>query len=409
MTENSMIKYAETVLVSGVNIQKGQYLIISCPIPAREIAHVIAKKAYDLGAKRVYIDWRDFEFNKIRVEKEELTDLTSLFDFEIEARNSFIEKDVCRVAIVCENPDLFVGVDPIKKDAYDRAMSVAFRPFMSAQMSNKIRWCVCAYPEKSWAKKLFPDLSDEDAMNNLWDMICKAMRLDTPDPVKAWADFAEKAQKRADILNNSKIDRLHYKNSLGTDLIVGMMEDSIWLSAKELDKNGIPFIANIPTEEIFSAPHKLRVDGTLCASLPLSYGGNIIDGFTLKFEKGRIVSYSAKVGEEYLKNIIETDEGSHYLGEIALVQQDSPISNMNTLFYETLFDENASCHFAFGEGYPTCVKASETLSGKVLVDHGLNDSLQHVDFMVGTKDLEITAYLKDGSTMLIMKDGNFVI
>lgn len=409
MNKEQLLKYAKTVLIAGVNIQKGQDLIISTPITARPYAHVIAEEAYKLGARRVIIDWRDYQFTKMRLLNESVETLTDIFPFEIESRNYFIDKNVARIAIVSEDPDVFVGVDASKKDEFDKAFFKAVRPFMNAQMSNEIRWCVCALPEENWARKVFPKLSTEKAMEKLWDMIVYAMRLNNDDPIKAWKEFSAKSKKRADILNNSNIETLHYTNSLGTDLVVGMMDDSIWLCADEDDKKGIPFFANIPTEEIFSAPHKDKINGVLYSALPLVYSGNVIDKFNITFKNGRIVEYHAESGEEFLKNIIETDEGSHFLGEIALVQYDSPISNLKTLFYETLFDENASCHFAIGEGYPTCTKASQTLSGKDLEAHGLNASLQHVDFMVGTSDLKIEATTKEGKKFLVMKEGNFVI
>lgn len=409
MNKEQLIKYAKTVLSIGVNLQKNQYLIISTPISARPYVHVIADEAYKMGAKRVYIEWRDYEFNKMRVDYESIETLTDLFPFEVDSRNFFNDKFVARLAIVSEDPDVYAGVDANKKAQFDNALSKALKPFMAKQMSNEIRWCVCALPEEKWAKKLFPALSTNEAMEKLWDMICYAMRLDTKDPINEWKKFSDDSKKRTEILNNANIDYVHYTNSLGTDLYVGMMDDSIWLCADEYDVNGIPFFANIPTEEIFSAPHKDRINGKLYSALPLVYSGNIIDKFNLTFKDGKIVEYHAEVGEEFLRNIIETDEGSHYLGEIALVQYDSPISNLKTLFYETLFDENASCHFAIGEGYPSCTKSGKVLDEKALVEHGLNASLQHVDFMVGTSDLNVEATTKDGKKFFIIKDGNFVI
>lgn len=409
MDKERINKFADVVLKIGVNLTKDQILLINAGLHCKEIAEIMASKAYDMGARRVIINWNDQDFSRIRYEKESVESLSEMFDFEKESRNYFVDKDVCNISIVSDNPDVFDGIDPQKMKAANVARRAALRPFFEATSGNKLRWCVCAYPEKAWAKKMFPDLSEEDAMNKLWDMICSAMRLDSEDPIAEWKKFSENGKRRADILNNSGIVSMHYKNSLGTDLTVGMMPDSIWLTADEPDKNGVMFMANLPTEEIFSAPDRNNINGVLYSALPLCDSGNIIDKFWLKFENGRIVDFHAEKGEEFLRNIIETDEGSHYLGEIALVQYDSPISNMKTLFYETLFDENASCHFAIGNGYPTCCKSSDALSPEDLVKHGLNSSLEHVDFMVGTSDLEVEAALSNGEKLLVMKDGNFVI
>lgn len=409
MDRNRIDKFADVVLKIGVNLTKDQILLINAGLHCKELVETMASKAYDMGAKRVIVNWNDQDFSRIRYEKESIESLSEIFDYEKESRNYFVGKDVCNISIVSDNPDVFDGIDPKKIKAASVARRAALRPFFEATSGNKLRWCVCAYPEKAWAKKLFPMLSEEDAIEKLWDMICSAMRLDSEDPIAAWKEFSENGKRRADILNNSGILSLRYKNSLGTDLTVGMMEDSVWLTADEPDQNGVMFMANLPTEEIFSAPDRNNINGIVYSALPLCAAGNIIDKFWLKFENGRIVDFHAEKGEEFLRNIIETDEGSHYLGEIALVQYDSPISNMKTLFYETLFDENASCHFAIGNAYPTCCKSGENLEGEARIAHGLNESLEHTDFMVGTSDLEIEANLSDGGKLLIMKDGNFVI
>ncbi len=409
MTQDSIVKFAKTVLEVGVNLQKDQTLIISTPIHARNVAFTITELAYDMGAKRVIIDYRDPEFKRIRFAKESVESLTSFYDFEIGAKNEFVGTNTARIAIYSEDPEVFAGLDADKMGEYDKAFGTLVKPFSEAQMSNGIRWCVVSVPEPKWAKKVFPDLPTAEAEEKLWDMIQKTMMLDTEDPVKAWKDKCETMHRRANFLNDHKFKTMHYKNSLGTDLHVDLMEDSIWMAADEKSQDGLNFMANLPTEEIFSAPHKLGTNGVLYSALPLCYNGNIIDKFRLEFKEGRIINYSAEVGEEFLKSIIETDEGSHYLGEIAIVQYDSPISNLKTLFYNTLFDENASCHFAIGQAYPTCSASGATLKGEELIAHGVNDSLTHEDFMVGTADLSIVGEMQDGTMVDIMKDGNFVI
>ncbi len=409
MNKEMMIKYSKTVLRAGVNIQEGQIFIISAPIHCNELVYVMTEQAYKMGASRVYLDYRDDFFTKLRLLNETTESLTNFFPFEIDSKNHWLKENVCRVAIVSEDPEIFTDCDAGKMAERSKVFGAKIKPYADYQMSNGMRWCVCAYPEKAWAKKVFPNLSEEEAMQKLGDMIIKAMRLDTPDPIKAWKDFASKCEKRCNILNNSNIKEFHYQNSLGTDLTVGMMKDSVWLSAEEKAQDGVLFFANIPTEELFSAPDRTKVNGTLYSALPLVYNGTIIDKFKLIFKDGKVVDYTAEVGLDTLKSIIDTDEGSHYLGEIALVQYDSPISNMKTLFFNTLFDENASCHFAFGGGYPTCVKGSMGKTTEELLAQGLNDSITHEDFMVGTADLNIEATTYDGKKIQIMKDGNFVI
>lgn len=410
MTKESLIKYSKTVLEIGVNLQKEQTLMITAPLHTQELAHELAKQAYLLGARRVYIEWKDQTLTKLRYTYESTESMTDLFDFDTAMKNDqMIGKGICRIAIYSEDPEAYAGCDPIKMAEYNKVFSTKLKSFSEAQMTNKLRWCVCSYPEKTWAKKIFPNLSEQDAMEKLWDMIQKTMLLDTSDPVLSWKEKCKTMHKRCDFLNESHFKTMHYKNSIGTDFHVDLMEDSIWLAADEKDQVGVNFMANLPTEEIFSAPHRLGANGTLCSALPLCYNGNIIDNFTLKFEKGKIVDYSAKVGQEFLKNIIDTDEGSKYLGEIAIVQYDSPIANMKTLFYNTLFDENASCHFAIGEGYATCCGQGLTLQGDALLEHGLNSSLTHEDFMVGTSDLSIKGETYDGQFIDILVDGNFVI
>ena len=411
MTKQSITKFAKTVLEVGVNLQKDQILMISTPMhkQASETAFEMTKLAYEMGARRVIIDWKNSELAKIRYEHESVESLTEIFEYEAMSKLELIDKGICRVAIYSEDPEVFASCDTEKMAAYNKAFSTKLKPFSTAQMTNKIRWCVACVPEDKWALKIFPNDTAEDACEKLWDMIIKTMLLDKADPVIAWKEKCATMHKRCDFLNSKNFKTMHYKNALGTDLHVDMMSDSIWLAADEKDQGGTNFMANLPTEEIFSAPHKLGTNGTLYSALPLCFNGNIIDKFCLTFENGRIVNYTAEVGYDYLKNIIETDEGSHFLGEIAIVQHDSPISNLKTLFYNTLFDENASCHFAIGQGYASCTASGLLLKQDDLIAHGLNDSLMHEDFMVGTSDLSIIGETHDGEMINILVDGNFVI
>jgi aminopeptidase len=274
-------------------------------------------------------------------------------------------------------------------------------------MSNKNVWCVASIPTKPWAKKVFPDLSEEEAVEKLWENIFKTVRVDMEYPVAAWDEHKSNLKKSMEFLNNSKFKFLHYKNSLGTDLRIELPKDHIWLGGSDLTPEGVEFIANMPTEEVFTLPKKNGVNGVVWSSMPINRNGNIIDKFSLTFKEGRIVDFSAEEGYDVLKTLVETDEGSRYLGEVALVPYASPISKLGILFYNTLFDENASCHLAIGEAYPVCIKNGENMSKEELKKAEVNDSSVHVDFMIGTKDLEITGIAESGQEIPVFKDGNF--
>ncbi len=402
-------EYANLVIKVGVNLQPEQELVINADVSDCEFARIIAKVAYQNKAKKVTIMWRDELFTKLRYENEELEMLVNIPQYQIEERNYSVDKKAAYLCILSEDPNLMKDIDPKILAETSKAKNIAFQKFYDASMKNEIRWNLIAVPSVSWAKTIFPELTNEDAVNKLWDLIFKTMRLDKENPVEEWQNHISQLRTRSEFLNKANLKELHYKNSLGTDLIIGLPENYLFEGCGEKALDGVPFVANMPTEEIFSAPHRLKVDGKVVASMPLIYNGTKIENFGFTFEKGRIVNFFAQTGYDVLKNLIETDEGSHYLGEVALVQHNSPIRNLNTLFYNTLFDENASCHLAIGEAYPSCLKDGSKFSKKELFEIGLNDSLEHVDFMIGTEDLQIEGITADEKKIAIFKDGNFVI
>ena len=402
-------EYANLVIKVGVNLQPEQELVINADVSDCEFARIIAKVAYQNKAKKVTIMWRDELFTKLRYENENLEMLVNIPQYQIEERNYSVDKKAAYLCILSEDPNLMKGIDPKILAETSKAKNIAFQKFYDASMKNEIRWNLIAVPSVSWAKTIFPELNDTDAVNNLWNLIFKTMRLDKENPVEEWQNHISQLRTRSEFLNKVNLKELHYKNSLGTDLIIGLPENYLFEGCGEKAMDGVPFVANMPTEEIFSAPHRLKVDGKVVASMPLIYNGTKIENFGFTFKKGRIIDFFAETGYDVLKNLIETDEGSHYLGEVALVQHNSPIRNLNTLFYNTLFDENASCHLAIGEAYPSCLKDGNKLSKKELFEIGLNDSLEHVDFMIGTEDLQIEGITADGKKIAIFKDGNFVI
>ncbi len=407
LTGNTLINYAKLVLTIGVNIQKGQGLEIVCPIEKKEIAEVLTEQAYKLGAKLVRVRWENQTIDRLNYINADTSSLTDIPKWLVDSRNYLVEKGFCYIAVSADDPSIFNDVPAEKLGAVAKARAKALKKFSDSVMANGIRWCVVSVPTLAWAKKVFPNSPDpEKELSNAIEM---AMRLDCLDPIEEWKNHVETLERRADFLNRSRFDYIHFKNNFGTDLKVGLCDDHIWTSAKEKAKDGIDFIANIPTEEVFTAPHRLRVNGTLASAMPLCENGQIVDDFTLTFKNGKIIRFTAKKGYETLKQLIETDSGTSRLGEIALIGKNSPIARAGVLFYNTLFDENASCHLAIGKGYPTTVKDGDKLTQKELKQKGLNDATDHFDFMIGTSDLYVVGVKKDNTKIELFRDGEWVI
>ncbi|MCQ2399086.1 MAG: aminopeptidase [Clostridia bacterium] len=407
MTDIQLENYADLVIKLGVNLQKGQHLEVICPTECEKFGLSLVRRGYENGAKRVHVSWINDEVDKLTYKYAKKEDLEIIPKWQVESKEFLLEEKACYIYVDSEDPEAYKGLDPEKIAAHSKAMGKALEHYRKETMANAIRWCIAAVPSENWAKLVFPNEKDPQA--KLWDAIAKTMRLDTPDPVKAWTEHVEKMARRADYLNGKNFEYLHYETKAGTDFTVGLATDHIWCPAMENARDGIPFIANMPTEEIFTAPHNKKANGVIKNALPLSYNGNIIDGFSLTFKDGQVVDFSAEQGYETLKTLIETDEGSRRLGEVAIIGKNSPIAETGILFFNTLFDENASCHFALGEAYPTTVKGGAEMDRKTLDDHGANYSIEHVDFMVGTKDLKITPIGYDGEKEVIFDDGEWII
>lgn len=389
----------------GINVQPGEEVYVNSSVNAVKFTHEVVKQCYERGAKRVIVRYRDDELAKLNFKYQTADTLADKPKFVYDERNYFAEVNGCVISILCDDPNGMANVDNEKMTVSRRADMRALAPYYEKSMAHKIKWTVIAYPHPEWAKLMFPELSKKAAYKKLTKYIAKTTRVD--GDVKAdWAAHSAALARRSEKLNAAGIVEFHYKNKLGTDLHVGMPENYVFEGGAK-DCNGTFFHANMPTEEVFSAPDCNNIDGTVKAALPLCYGGRVIKGLELKLEHGKIVEYKAETNLETLKSIIETDEGSRSLGEIALVPYDSPISALHTLFYETLFDENASCHFAIGQAYPNCLKGGDEMSKDELKAAGLNDSDVHVDFMIGTADLSITAKTKDGKTLTVFENGNF--
>ncbi|MBR2968854.1 MAG: aminopeptidase [Clostridia bacterium] len=407
--DRKLKQYAELIVKQGANLQKGEMVAIASPVMAAELAEAIAEEAYKNGASQVMTLWSDAKIGKLAYQYESLETLTNIPAHVVAARDYILENKGVYICLLSEIPGLLKDVDPVLVGERSKASGKALMRFRESTGINKTRWCLAAYPNKYWAKQMFPDLNEDEALDKQWEYVHKTLRLDEEDYLAAWKQHQENLARRSKFLNDAKIKTFHYKNSIGTDFTIGMPKGYMFTGAVEKSLDGLDFTANLPTEEVFSSPDKNTAEGTLVSALPLVRNGVIIENFSITFEKGRIVDYKAEKGYETLKQIIETDEGSHYLGEIAIIGYNSPIQNLKALFYETLFDENASCHFAIGRAFPACLENGVNMSKDELAAAGLNDSLQHVDFMVGTADLSITATTESGEEIAVFVDGNWVI
>ncbi len=406
--EEKLKKYARLIVEVGVNIQKGQYLMINSPIEGAYFVRELAACAYEAGAKRVYVEYQDEELTKITYTHASKEALEEYPKWKADGNTFLAEKGAAFISISASNPDLLKDVDPDKIAVAQKAANKALATYRRYISNSDIPWCVASIPTKGWAKKVFPDQDEKTALNMLWEKIFEVNRMNEEDPVKAWKEHTQSIERRAEYLNSRKIKELHFKAS-GTDLKVILPDDHIWIGGGEYSRKGIYFVANIPTEEIYTVPYKYGVEGKVTATKPLSYAGNLIENFTLYFEKGKVVRYTAEKGEEMLKQLIETDEGSCYLGEVAIVPHSSPVSASNIIFFNTLFDENASCHLALGSCYPTNIKGGEKMKDEDLEEMGLNTSLIHIDFMMGAADMHIEATDETNNKFDILKDGEWCI
>ncbi len=407
---NYLDNYAKLLVLSGVAIQPNQYLVIKADIQAKELVRACAKHAYEAGARDVIISWSDEISTKTRFELAPDDVFDAPQEWTLHINNDYVYKDAAFLIIDGSDPDLLSGIDPERLSRSAKGSKQAFKPYYDHAMNNKIAWCVASIATPSWASKVYPDLPIDEAVDKLWAAIYHTTRADLEDPVKAWDDHQKQLDIYLEFMNSHQFSALEYKNSIGTDVTVELPENHVWFGGgDDHEIKHYKFIANMPTEEIFSLPKKTGVNGKIVSSLPLSYNGVLIEDFWFEFKDGKIVDFNAGKNRETLQTLVDTDEGSHFLGEVALVPYDSPISNLKTIFYNTLFDENASCHFAIGRAYPVCIEGGPSMDANELEAHGVNDSLAHVDFMVGTKDLSVTGVLPNGNKVPIMRDGNFVI
>lgn len=407
MNNNSRQKLAEITVKIGVNLQEHQKLVINAPLDCADFARILSKTAFEAGALDVMVNYSDQKLARIRYDHATTEVLTQVPDWQRDKYQYIIDEGAAIISIHAEDPTVLAGVDTTKVQAASNAIQKAAASYQQAITNSERRWCVISVPTTGWAKKVFPELEEAEAVESLWTAIFQATRTDLPDPVAAWTHHDAQFEEKCRFLNTHQFDTLVYKNNRGTNIRVGMPKNHLWSGGSEVAGDGISFFPNIPTEEIFCAPDKNRIDGTLVASHPLVYQGQLIDDFSLTFKAGQVVDYRAGVGLDALKSLVTANKGSDYLGEIALVPYDSPISNMDILFYNTLFDENASCHFALGSAYPMCVEGGQKMDEAQLEAVGLNTSMTHVDFMVGTEDLSIVGVDAQGNETPIFVSGNW--
>ena len=406
MRKSQLKKYAKLIVKVGLNVKKGQSVFIAAGLDQPEFVTMVVEECYKAGASEVYMEWSHQPIEKLSSNYRSLESLSEMKPWNLAKWEYKAEKYACRLFLESEDPDGMNGVDQEKMSAARRAIYPIVKPFRE-KMENRHQWCIAAVPGKAWAKKVFPHLSESKAVEAMWKAILYTSRADGNNPVQAWKEHNADLAARSQYLNDLGLAYLEYESSNGTKLTVGLMDGSLFCGGQEKLLNGRKFNPNVPTEEVFSTPRAGSAEGIVYSSKPLSYMGELIDNFSLRFENGRVVEVKAEQGEELLRKMVSMDEGAAMLGEVALIPYDSPISQSGILFYNTLFDENASCHLALGHGFNECLKGFEKMTNEQRKAAGINDSMIHVDFMIGTQDMNITGVTKDGKRVAIFRNGTW--
>lgn len=406
MKKTILRNYAALIARTGINIKKGQEVNITAAPDQMEFLEMLVKECYKAGAGKVNLDLVSQEISKLDYRYASKKKLSTVTKWEEEKLKYNLENLPATIRILSEDPAGLAGINQKKYGEVMQARLKVTKPYRMA-MDNKYQWCVAAVPGEAWAKKVFPGMRKSVAVEKLWEAILYTSRADVENPVKAWEEHNADLQKRSAYLNTLNLRSLHYKTEKGTDFTVGLMEDGRFMGGCDTLLDGTVFAPNIPSEEIFTAPKKGSAEGRLYSTMPLSYRGELIENFYFDFKDGKVVDVHADTNENILRELVKMDDGAAFLGEVALVPADSPISNSGILFYNTLFDENASCHFALGQAYTMCVKDFEKYSLEELKEKGVNESIIHVDFMVGDNTLEITGTDKDGKEVAIFRNGNW--
>ncbi|MFC5450514.1 aminopeptidase [Paenibacillus aestuarii] len=405
--EHYLDQYAELAVKVGLNVQKDQTVVIMTPIACADFVRKVAKKAYEAGAKDVVVDWDDDEVKALRLKYAPESALRDYPMWRANGLEELAKNGAAFLQIHAPNSDLMKDIDPERVAVSSKTAAQARNGFLQYLRSNQVNWLLVSYPTAEWSAKVFPNLSADERALKLWEQIFKLTRVDSEDPVAAWQTHVEQLTSKQNMLNDKRYKQLHFKGP-GTDLYIELAPKHLWVAAGSTTDSGIFFIPNMPTEEVFTMPARNGTNGTVRSTLPLSYQGSLIDGFSLTFENGKVVSAIAEVGQEVLNKMLDMDEGARYLGEVALVPYDSPISQSGLIYYNTLFDENASCHVALGNSYPFTIEGGTAMSPEELDANGYNKSLIHVDFMIGSAEMEIDGITEDGTREPLFRRGNWV-
>lgn len=405
MNKTILRKYARLIVKMGVNIKKGQGAIIMAETDQAEFALLVADEAYKAGAKWIDMQWMNQEFDKLQLRKESVKTLTNVPEWQKARLQRMADEFPVRIMIASSDPDGLKGVNVEKMQKVNLAKMKVQKPYRDA-IDNKHQWVIVAVPSAKWAKKVFPGERTSTAVAKLWEAILQSVRVTKDnDPVADWQAHSEALKARYEKLNACQFAKMHYYSENGTDFTAGLIPNSEWTGGGDTLPDGTFFVPNMPTEEIFTSPMKGDAEGTVVATMPLSYQGNLIENFSITFKGGRAVSCKAEKGQELLERMIAMDEGAAMLGELALIPHDSPISNQGILYYNTLFDENASCHLALGRGFS--VLKDKSLTKEQMHEAGVNDSVIHVDFMIGDGTLNIDGITADGEVVPVFRNGNW--
>ena len=407
MKKTILRSYAKLIARTGVNIEKGQEVMILAGLDQPEFVKMLVEECYRAGAGKVIVDWEYQPLEKLHVRHQSVKTLSHVEKWEEEKFQHYIDALPCRIYLDSEDPDGLKGVNIQKMAKGRQGRYKVLKPYRD-QMEGRYQWCIAAVPGKAWAKKVFPDLNPARAVEKLWEVILQCSRV-TDDPMQAWRDHNADLEAKCKYLNDLGVKELRYRAGNGTDFSVGMIPQAEWRGGGETSLTGHFFNPNIPSEEVFISPMRGKAEGIVYASMPLSYEGQLIENFSVRFAGGKVVEVKAEKGEDLLRQMIGMDEGAAYLGECALVPYDSPIRNSGILFYNTLFDENAACHLALGRGFIDSIRDYGNYSLEECHEMGINESMIHVDFMIGTEDMEIDAIDKDGNVVPVFRNGNWAI
>ena len=405
MKKTVMRSYAKLIVRVGANVQKGQEVRVFASLDQPEFIKMLAEECYKAGASRVTVDWNYPELTKLSARYMKLRDLSETREWEKARMQDMVDHLPVRIFIESEDPDGLRGINPKYFKAFAARIKIS-KPYRDA-IDNKHQWCIAAVPGEAWAKKVHPELSKRAAVEQLWKDILYTARADGEDPIADWEEHNRDLKARSKYLNDLHLRELRYHSANGTDFKVGLIPTAEFHAGRDTTMQGVVYDPNLPTEEVFSSPDRRTAEGIVYATKPLSYQGQLIENFSVRFEKGRAVEVKAEKGQDVLEQIISMDEGCHYLGECALVPKESPIHQSGLLFYNTLFDENAACHLALGFGFDECVKGFENMTKEELYEIGVNDAGNHTDFMIGSDDLSIDGVDEHGNVHPIFRNGTW--